>query len=110
MKLKPGLPWRPQNAEEALLKRAVNREWTSPRESSVLQSIKVEEVGDPKLALTSDLVEFGVCPAGFSLALVQYFLSMIPFLHFRMVMYILCYCVLEVCDLLFHFDFTRDYS
>ena len=25
-------------------------------------------------------------------------------------MYILCHCMLEVCDLLFHFDFTGGYS
>lgn len=42
----------------------------------------------------------------FGLALVQYFLTVFPFLPFGMVMDILCHCRLEVCDLLFHFDFT----
>ena len=49
-------------------------------------------------------VGFGVCPAVFCPV----------FLHilfpFGMVMYILCYCMLEVCDLLFKFDFTGGYS
>ena len=44
----------------------------------------------------------------FSLALVQYFFSMLPFLHFGTVMYILCHDMLEVCDLLF--DSIGDYS
>jgi hypothetical protein len=43
----------------------------------------------------------------FGLALVQYFLTMLSFLPFRMVMGILCHCILEVCDLLFNFDFTE---
>jgi hypothetical protein len=38
----------------------------------------------------------------FSLALVQYFL---PSLQFGIMMYILCHCMLEVCDLFFFFDF-----
>ena len=44
--------------------------------------------------------EFGVCLAGFDLALVQYFLTMFPSLHFGVVMYVLCHYMLEVCDLL----------
>lgn len=45
-----------------------------------------------------------------SLALVQDFLTMLPFFHFAMVMCILCYYMLEVCDLLFAFDFIEYYS
>lgn len=45
------------------------------------------------------------------LALVQYFLSMVPFLHFGMVMYILCHDVGEECDLsAFNLDFKGVYS
>ena len=36
---------------------------------------------------------------GFGLALVQYFLTVLPFIYFEMVMYILCHYILEVCDL-----------
>ena len=46
----------------------------------------------------------------FSLSLVQWFLTMFLFLPFGTVMYILHHCVLEVCDLLFYFDFMGDYS
>ena len=64
---------------------------TSPRERSVLQSTKeVKGVGDLKSALTSDMemqsLEFAQLV--FGLALVQYFLSMLPSLCFGMVMYV----------------------
>ena len=49
--------------------------------------------------------EFGICPAVFSLALIQCFLTMSPSQCFRMVMYILCHYMMEVCDLLFDFAF-----
>jgi hypothetical protein len=35
----------------------------------------------------------------FGLALVQYFLTTLPSLHFEMVIYILCHCILGICDL-----------
>ena len=43
----------------------------------------------------------------FGLALVRYFLAVLPSLCFEIVMCILCYYMLEVCDLLFDFDFYR---
>lgn len=46
----------------------------------------------------------------FTFALVQYFLAILPFLHFGMVMYILCHYMLEVFDMLFDFDFTGYYN
>ena len=46
----------------------------------------------------------------FSLALAQYFLTMLPYLDFGMVMYILCHYILEVYDVLFDFDLTGDHS
>ena len=54
--------------------------------------------------------EFGLCPAGFGLGMVQYFLTVFLSLHFGVVMYILCHDMLKVCDLLFDFDFIEDYS
>ena len=45
---------------------------------------------------------------GFSLAMVQDFFPMPPFLHFGRVMYILHDCMLEVCNCLF--DVTGYYS
>lgn len=63
---------------------------TSPRERSVLQSTELKGVGDLKSVLTSDMemqsLEFS--QLGFGLALVQYFLTMLPSLCFGMVMYI----------------------
>lgn len=40
----------------------------------------------------------------------EYFLTMLPFPPFGTVMYNLCRCMLEVCDQLFCFDLTEDYS
>lgn len=42
---------------------------------------------------------FGVYPAG--LALVHYLFTMSPSLPFGMAVYILCHCMLEVCNLFF---------
>ena len=71
----------------------------------MLQSTKLKEVGYLKSTLTSDMemqsLEFAQLV--FSLALVQYFLPMLPFLPFQLVMYILCHCMLKVCDLLYLF-------
>jgi hypothetical protein len=51
--------------------------------------------------------EFGVCQARFrSFILVPYFL-VLSSLPFVMLMHILFYCRLEVCDLLFYFDYFR---
>lgn len=36
---------------------------------------------------------------GFILALIQYFLTMPQFLPFGMVMYVLCHCILEICNI-----------
>lgn len=47
---------------------------------------------------------------GFSLALVQCFLGMFPFLPSGLVMYILCHYMWEPCHLLFDLDFTGGYS
>lgn len=50
-----------------------------------------------------DIREFS--PLLFSRALVQYLLIMSLFIPFGIIMYILCHCMLEVCNLLF--EFTR---
>lgn len=39
--------------------------------------------------------------------LVRYFLTMVFSLLFEIV---ICHCILEVCDLPLHFDFTVDYN
>ena len=96
VKVKPGLPWRPQDvgkarAAEYLPRRAANREWNQPRRKKCVVVNKVERnwrsekhfdvrYGDAKF-------EFAQMVLG--LALVQYFLSMFSSLPFGMVMYIL---------------------
>ena len=78
----------------------------------MLQSTKLEILGGLKSTLTSDMErqssEF--VQLVFGLALVQYFLILFSFLASGMVIYILCYYTSEACELLFHFDFTGDYS
>jgi hypothetical protein len=59
MKVRHGLPWRPQDVRDArvmgyLPRIADNREWNQPRETSVLQSTNLKGLGDLKSALTSD--------------------------------------------------------
>ena len=83
-----------------------------PRERSVLQSTKLKGVENVESILTSQMemqsLEFAQLL--FNLSLVQYFLNMLPSLCFGTVMCIPCHYMLEVCDLLFAFAFTGDYS
>ena len=79
---------------------------TSPRERNVLLLTKLKVDGDLKSALTLYIkiqsLEFAQLVSG--LAFIQYFLTTLHFLPFVTVMYILCYSILEVCDILFHCD------
>ena len=57
LKLRPGLPWKPQNIEDAramgyLQKKAVNGDWNKPKCVSVTGKLK--RIGDLKSTLTSD--------------------------------------------------------
>lgn len=54
--------------------------------------------------------EFGVCPDRFGLALVQYFHTMFPFLNSGKVTSILYHYMMEICNLLFNFDFLHGYE
>ena len=64
-------------------------------------------VGALKGLLTSDMemqsLEFAHMVLG--LVLAQYFLTMLPYLHFGVVMYILCHDILEVYNLINDFHF-----
>lgn len=74
--------------------------WSQPSGQKCVVVIK--GVSDPKNPLISDKkqnLEFALLV--FCLALVQYFLTVFPFLPFRMEIVILCHCLLEVCDLRF---------
>lgn len=83
----------------------------NPREGSVLRLTKMTGFGDPRSILMSDMeiqsLEFAWTV--FCLALVQDFLTVLPSLCFGTVMYIPCCDMLEVCDLLFNFDFIGNY-
>lgn len=106
--LKPGLPWIPQGVRDSRATghlpppQYANRDWNEPepkREKCVAVN-KAERNwrSEEHFDIRYGDAEFGVCPVGF-----QSFLSMFPFLPFGMVIYIL----LEVCDLLFYFEFTE---
>ena len=117
MKAKPGLSWRPQNIEDDramgyLPRKVANREWNQPKRKQCTAVNKDERSWryEEHFDIRHGEAEFGVCPAGFGLVLVQIFFTMILFLPFGIVMYILCHCMLEIHDLVFHFDFTADYS
>ena len=74
----------------------------------MLQPAKIKGVRDLKSVLTSNMEmqrsEFA------ELVFRPVFGSVFPSLYFQMVIYILCFGMLEVCDLLFYFDFIGDYS
>ena len=110
MKGKSGLCWRVKDASAmgSLLRKAVGQAWNqSKREAGACCS---QERGELKSAWTSDAwrqnLEFS--PLGFSLTLVFPHSALLP--SFWIVIYILCHCMLEVCDLLFGFNFIEGYS
>lgn len=80
-----------------LPRKAANRDGTNPRKRSVLQPTKLKGIGDLKSTLTSDMelqsLEFA--QLAFDLALVLYFLSMLPSRLSGTVMCIQCHYVLE---------------
>lgn len=84
---------------EYLPRKTATREWNQSRRKKYVAVSKDERVRDLKSTLTSDMemrnLEFVLLL--FGIALFQYFLTMLSFLPSRMVMYILCYCMLEVC-------------
>ena len=97
MKLKPALPWKSQDvghasARDTCSEKLLIENGTRPRQRSVLQPTKLNGVRDLKSILTSDMemqsLEFAQLV--FVLALVQYFLTMLPSIHLEMVMCISC--------------------
>ena len=89
VKVKPRLPWRPQDVRDArdldtFQGKLLAGSGTSPRERNVLQSTKLKGVGDLKSILTSDMEiqSLELAQLVFGLALVQCFLTMSPFFMF----------------------------
>lgn len=62
------------------------------------------------LTLNIELVYVEFFLLDFSLTLIQYFLTMSPFLPFEMAMYILEHSMLEAYNMFFGLDFTQAYS
>ena len=71
VKVKPGLPWRPQEVRDAraleyLLRRAANREWNLPKRKNYVEVNKTERNWrrEEHFGIRFGDAEFGVCPAG----------------------------------------------
>lgn len=117
VKVKLAFHWRRLDIEDARIMRhlpraATDRRWNQPKTEKCDVVNKAERNWRPKSPLTSDVVmenlEFALL--AFSLALVQHFLTMLHFLPFGTVTYILRHCMFKICGLLFYFDFTRGYN
>ena len=109
--MKLGLPWRPREVRDAralgyLRRRGANRERNQSKRKKCAAVNKAERSwrSEEGFGMSHGDAEFGVYPAGFSFALVLYFLTMLPFHPLGMVMDTLCHCVLQVCYPLFKFD------
>lgn len=79
--------------------------WISPRKRSVLQSRNIEGIRDLKSILTSNMEKQSLKFAQlvFCLTLVQHCLTVLPFLKFEMVIYILSHYISTRSKLLFCF-------
>ena len=73
MKVKPGLPWRPQDIGNAramgyLPRRATNREWNQSKKKKCVAVNKAERSwrSEEHFDIRHGDAEFGVCPADFS--------------------------------------------
>lgn len=90
VEVKPGLCWRPQDAGEArvtdyLLRRAAAQVdvRASPREKSILRSVKRRGVGDLQSAQHQDIkMQFAVCSDGFTYCFGPVFPHYAPLPHF----------------------------
>lgn len=111
VKEKPG--WRVQDVTDTravgyLLRKAASRKCSLLKRKKCVAVDKLKGVGDLKsaLALGVEIQSLELAPLVFGLALVQYLLTVFPFFPLGIAMCILCYCMSEVRDLLFNFDFT----
>lgn len=75
VKVKPGLPWRPQDVGDSralgyLLRKAADREWSQPKREKCLVVNKSERNwrSEECFDIRHGDIAFGVCPAGFLLS------------------------------------------
>lgn len=111
-KVKSALCWGPQNVEGArtmgyLPRRVIRREWYRPQGKKYVAISRVGTLGPSKLFdIRSRVSGSGVCPAWVQSYFGLVLLSFLPVLPLRMVKSVLCQYLLEVCTLLFAFDFS----
>ena len=73
---------------------------TIPRERSMPKSTKLKGVGNlNNIAISDTKIQ--------SLEFAQLFFTVLPSIHFRMVINILCHYMVEVCDLFIYFDIRQ---
>ena len=105
LKVKSGLPWRPQDVRDAravgyLLRRAATREWNQLKREKCAAITPAERSWSSEECF--DIRQkYRIYSEGFCYCFGQYYLTMSPFLPFG----IICHCILKVCDLLFDFHF-----
>lgn len=109
MKVKPGLSWKPPDVWDdrimgCMPRKATNRAWKQPKveKYDVVNKAGKEPFNKP-FDIKHVVTEFQVFPDEFC-SCSGPISSLFLFLHFGMVIYILCHRMLEVCNLLF--DFT----
>lgn len=110
VKLKPGLSWRTQVVRDArvmgyLWRRAANREWKQPKTKECAAVSKAEQSWRSEGCFA---IRHG--DAEFSVSLYPVFSHYSPIPAFGIVIYSLCHYMLEICDLLFYFNFTEECS
>ena len=112
--MKPGLPWRTQDVRNVKghgipAKRAANREWIQPKRKKCAVDNKAGQSWRSEERFDMEMQSLVFVQLVFSLDSIQYFLTILPFLHFGMVKYILCYYMLEVFYFYFY-GWLCDYS
>ena len=86
-----------------LLRRDANRVWSQPKRKKCVVINKAERIwrSEQYFDIRHGDIKLEVCLVSFWFVLVQYLLMLLHFLLFEMVIYIMCHCTLEVCDLHF---------
>ena len=111
MKMKPGLCWRPQSVGDARItgdtcqiqiqwKQCFQKSGAKPRKTDDAVSNPGREAPAKPIDSRYRTQDLELTLLGFCFALVQYCLAIFPFLPFGMIKYILCHCILKVCNLL----------
>lgn len=109
--MKPGLHWRPRDIGDVRAAEENCRLGVEPAQmKQVCRKAERNWRSEARFDIRCGDAEVAVCPVAFNLALAQFFLILPPFLLFGMARPILCHCMLEVCELLFNFNFTEGYS